>query len=135
VSIVNISTLSIAVLSRAQADNWNLTPGPGVASAYGSKFSSWVTTNKSTMTKLLERAFKRASELPDPTQDAIAKVVLDQIEAISFHHGSDGDRIPISASQKRSHLVQKARKHWTGKDGLAYQQQLRQEWDHRPTSK
>ena len=33
------------------------------------------------MTKLLERAFKEASRLPDVEQDALAKWVLEELEA------------------------------------------------------
>lgn len=33
------------------------------------------------MTKLFQQAFGRASQLPDPEQDAIARLVLDEIES------------------------------------------------------
>ena len=32
------------------------------------------------MTKLLEKAFKQASKLPESSQDAIAAIVLDELE-------------------------------------------------------
>jgi len=32
------------------------------------------------MTKLLEKAFKRASKLPDSSQDAIAAIILEELE-------------------------------------------------------
>ena len=32
------------------------------------------------MTKLLEKAFNRASKLPDSSQDAIAAIILEELE-------------------------------------------------------
>ncbi len=54
------------------------------------------------MTKLLEQAFSRAQSLPDIEQDAIAQLLLDQIEA------DDERDVPNEALQALSNATRRA---------------------------
>ncbi len=56
------------------------------------------------MTQRLEKAFKRASRLPEAAQDAIADEMLARIEAEEAQQ-QEGDRPSVSAYELSKHLI------------------------------
>ena len=57
------------------------------------------------MTQRLEKAFKRASRLPEAAQDAIADEMLARIEAEEATNQAEGDEPFVSAYDVSKHLA------------------------------
>ena len=81
---------------------------------------------------------------------AIAKLPLEQLRALSAwlarllagsgdlstnpkHMEGFGESASSKRLKERKALVNAARQHWKGGEGLAYQDRIRSEWDDRPT--
>ena len=57
------------------------------------------------MTQRLEKAFKRASRLPEAAQDALADEMLARIEAKEAANQTEGDEPFVSAYDVSKHLI------------------------------
>ena len=57
------------------------------------------------MTQRLETAFKRASRLPEPVQDALAEELLARIEEEETTHQPEADEPFVSAYKVSQHLA------------------------------